>query len=62
MGQETIAIAERSAIAVAPMRLRRTLVALALIYALTVVSNYLVNDIVQQWPIGTATEAAIDKT
>ncbi len=62
MGQATMAIAERTAIAVAPMRLRRTLVALALIYALTVVTNYLVNDIVQQWPIGTATAAAIDKT
>ena len=48
-------------IPVAPVRPGRTIVALTLIYALTIASCFMVNIIVRHWPIGTATDAAIDQ-
>lgn len=48
-------------IPVAPVRPGRTIVALTLIYALTIASCFMVNIIVRHWPIGTATGAAIDQ-
>lgn len=62
MDQATFVMAEPSTTAVAPLRLRRTLTGLALICGLTIISNYIVNDIVRLWPIGTATGPAIAKT